>query len=261
MSRFSIRIATVNLNGIVCKAKQSLVRDFVNLNDIDIVFFQEMSMTSTSFLPGHDVILSYTNSCRSTAVAIRKNFVYSDMLVDPSGRIISFIVNGVNFVNVYAQSGSQYKKERNDFFTESIAIHLNKHFDSLVIGGDFNCVLSENDCRGANNFCQGLQQLIDKMKLKDVAKHKIKKPVFTFFRGNSASRLDRFYFSANLVDKVYDVQTVPLAFSDHHSVIVKIEVDKLPPAAFTKPAYWKLNSAILKNEALISDYVHKINQC
>lgn len=232
MSRFSIRIATVNLNGIVCKAKQSLVRDFVNLNDIDIVFFQEMSMTSTSFLSGHDVILSYTNSCRSTAVAIRKNFVYSDMLVDPSGRIISFIVNGVNFVNVYAQSGSQYKKERNDFFTESIAIHLNKHFDSLVIGGDFNCVLSENDCRGANNFCQGLQQLIDKMKLKDVAKHKIKKPVFTFFRGNSASRLDRFYFSANLVDKVYDVQTVPLAFSDHHSVIVKIEVDKLPPLHF-----------------------------
>lgn len=127
MSRLSIRIATVNLNGIVCKAKQSLVKDFVNLNDIDIVFFQEMCITSSSFLPSHEVILNYANMSRSTAVAIRKNFVYSDVVVDPTGRIISFIVNGINFVNIYAQSGSQYKKERNEFFTENIALHLNKN--------------------------------------------------------------------------------------------------------------------------------------
>lgn len=218
MNRWYVRIATVNLNGIVCKAKQSLVRDFVNMNDIDIVFLQEMSITSTSFLPNHEVILNYNNVSRSTAVAIRRNFVYSDLLVDPSGRIISFVVNGINFINIYAQSGSQYKKERNEFFTEQVALHLNKNVKNLAIGGDFNCVLDEKDCKGANNFCPGLQQLVDKLKLNDVSKKFTKNPAFTFFRGNSASRLDRFYFSTSLMEKISDFQTVPLAFSDHHSV-------------------------------------------
>lgn len=181
MSRKFLKVATVNLNGITCKAKQSLVRDFVNFNDIDIVFFQEMNILSSSFLPNHEIILSYSNLSRSTAVAVRKSFNFSDLIVDPSGRIISLIINGINFINVYAQSGSQFKKERNDFFTETIALHLNKNYQDLVIGGDFNCFLTDADSKGANNFCQGLQQLVDKMKLNDVAKKISKKPAFTFF--------------------------------------------------------------------------------
>lgn len=181
MSRKTLKVATVNLNGIVCRAKQSLVKDFVNFNDIDIVFFQEMNITSSSFLPNHEIILSYSSLSRSTAVAIRRNFSFTDLIVDPSGRIISLIINGINFINIYAQSGSQYKKERNDFFTESIAIHLNKKYEGLVIGGDFNCCLYDGDSRGSNNFCQGLQHLVDKMKIKDVAKCMSKKPCFYFF--------------------------------------------------------------------------------
>lgn len=167
-----MKIATVNLNGVVCSAKQSLIRDFVNFNDLDIVFFQEMNITSSSFLPNHEVVLSYNHINRSTAVAIRKNFAFTDLLVDPTGRIISFMLKGIKFINIYAQSGSQYKKERNEFFTESLALHLNSNFDGLVIGGDFNCVLYEEDSRGSNNFCQGLQHLVDQLKLRNVVKKK-----------------------------------------------------------------------------------------
>lgn len=181
MSRYLMKIATVNLNGIVCKAKQSLIKDFVNFNNIDIVFFQEMNITSSSFLPSHEVVLSFNHINRSTAVAIRKNLAFSDLLVDPSGRIISFMLNRIKFINIYAQSGSQYKKERNDFFTESLALHLNTNYDGIVIGGDFNCCLYEEDSRGANNFCQGLQHLVDQMKLKDIGKLFSKKTIFTFF--------------------------------------------------------------------------------
>lgn len=147
-----MKIATVNLNGIVCTAKQSLIRDFVNYNNVDIVFFQEMNITSSSFLPNHEIILSYNHINRSTAVAIRRTFAFTDLLVDPSGRIISFMLKGIKFINIYAQSGSQFKKERNEFFTEGLALHLNSNFDALVIGGDFNCVLYEEDSRGSNNF-------------------------------------------------------------------------------------------------------------
>lgn len=71
---YSVKIATINLNGITCNAKQSLVRDFVKINDLDIVFFQEVNLKSFPFLTDHDVILNFSNLNRTTAVAIRKSF-------------------------------------------------------------------------------------------------------------------------------------------------------------------------------------------
>lgn len=257
-TNFCMRLATINLNGIMCQAKQSLLRDFIKINDIDIIFLQEVNLKSFPLLVDHDVILNFSDLSRTTAVAIRKGLDYKDVIVDPNGRIISFLLNGINYVNIYAQSGSQFKKERNDFFTEEISIHINRHFEGVIIGGDFNCFLNAKDTNGAMNFCQGLQQLVDKMKLTDVSNHVLKNINFTFFRGSSASRLDRFYFSNGMLDRIKEVKTVPLAFSDHHSVIVKLNINQKPTITSLKQSYWKLNSVLLNNDDLAEQYQHKL---
>jgi endonuclease/exonuclease/phosphatase family metal-dependent hydrolase len=47
----------------------------------------------------------------------------------------------------------------------------------------------------------------------------------TFFRGISASRLDRFYVSDGVMNNILETATKPTSFSDHQSVILRMRID------------------------------------
>ena len=67
--------------------------------------------------------------------------------MNPNGRIISAVINGLNNVNVYAHSGSKFKRERDLFFTDKILVHLAEFRENIILG-DFNCILERNDSNG-----------------------------------------------------------------------------------------------------------------
>jgi Reverse transcriptase (RNA-dependent DNA polymerase) len=177
------------------------------------------------------------------------------------GRITSIIINRVNYINIYAKSGSQYKRERDFFFLDEISIHLNKEgVVSHVICGDFNCIIDNADTRGATkNFCYGLKQLTIALNLKDIISLRNEKK-FTFVRGPSASRLDRFYVSLNFVSNVLGSQTVPVAFSDHHAVLLKIKIDSCDLAINYGFGHWKISPALLLHQEILQEFEIKVQQ-
>lgn len=170
---------------------------------------------------------------------------------------MSVVINGTNYINVYGHSGSQRKREREELFSEKIILHLNKtSAPNVMIGGDFNCWLDSSDSKGkANTFSPELNSLITNMRLKDleyVLKGSAKS--YSFLRGNSASRLDRFYINSELVAKIHSFQTVDLAFSDHCAKMYKINVDRNDLGQTNGKGMWKINSSFLNNDEIENEY-------
>lgn len=244
---FKISVATINLNSSNNDIHKSLLRDFVYNYDIDVVFLQEVVYENFTFLSSHNALLNISSDRKGTGVLIRKNFNYSSPILDPSGRILSLVVRGVNFVNVYAHSGSNKKKQRDELFRNQMAVHLSKtNIRFSVIIGDFNCIINPADSNSSiKNYCKGLQHLVDSFKFKDIAQS-LNCDKYTFYRGDSASRLDRAYGPQEFVNVVSEVKTIAVAFSDHHALFLKYDVkqqDIVPRGR----SYWKIDPLMLSS--------------
>lgn len=164
---YTYKVATINLNSSNSTINQGLLRDFIYDHDVDVLLLQEVAYENFLFLPTHYAFVNISADNKGTAILARKSMEISNVLLESNGRIVSLIVNGINFINVYAHSGSNYRRERNDLFTNLMSVHLGKP-DALcsVIGGDFNCTLENSDSRGASNSsCAGLKNLVDLFEL------------------------------------------------------------------------------------------------
>lgn len=119
-------IGSVNINAIEVASKKHLFKDFVLNSDFDVIFVQEVHFESFVFLPQYVAFVNISKDEKGTAILVRKSIEVKAPLLDPSGRIISLEIGGINFVNVYGHSGSQYRAERDDLFRNKLAVHLNR---------------------------------------------------------------------------------------------------------------------------------------
>lgn len=87
-------------------------------------------------------------------------------------------------------------------FNQYIPYYLQSGAEYVVVGGDFNCVISNKDATGVNNKSAALRTLIQNLKMRDSWDCLNREVEYSFIRSNSKSRLDRIYVSANLVDKL-----------------------------------------------------------
>lgn len=77
-----------------------------------MVFLQGAVYENLFFiLYSYNALLNISLDKKGTGVLIRKNFNYLSPIFYSSGRILSFVVREVNYVNVYAHSGKK-KTER-----------------------------------------------------------------------------------------------------------------------------------------------------
>lgn len=245
---FILTIATINLNSSNSDLNKSLLKDFVKDHSLDVVFLQEVIFDNFQFIHTHTAIVNRNPNDLGTAMLVRKGLEVNDVLSQPNGRILSATIANINFVNVYAFSGTNKRKERDEMFKTDLAVHLNKGTNrSTVLGGDFNCILEAGDSKNSNkNYSSGLKSVIDNLKYKDILLHK-KRNEYTFIRGDSASRIDRFYAPSAMVEHITQTKTITVAFSDHRSVIVQINVQKTD-LAIRGRGYWKINSSIVDND-------------
>ncbi len=238
-------------------AKKGLLKDFIGNGDYDVVFLQEVCFEDFSFMFGFECLVNLGPAKRGTAVLLRAGLPFRDPLFSECGRIISFLLENVTYVNVYPVSGSQYKRERNIMFLNEITVHINRqNANELFIGGDFNCILDPRDTRGeSKNICYGLKQLTASLYMKDTHLHlNPNNRQFTFFRGVSASRLDRFYVTENFLNTILTTGTHITAFSDHSAIDLKIKITQNRQITTSGWGYWKINSALLANEDILTRY-------
>lgn len=251
---YILSVGTVNLNSSNSDLNQNLLKDFIRDYNLDVIFLQEVVFENFRFINSHKAIVNRQPRSLGTAMLIRNGLDYKDVLYHPNGRILSATVADINFVNVYAFSGTNRKKERDEMFQTDLAVHLSKYpSTSMILGGDFNCILETGDSRNSTkNYSTALRSLTDSLKLSDVLLKK-KSNEYTFLRGDTASRIDRFYAHSSMIENIIQAQTVTVVFSDHRAVFFKLKVQKQNLALHGR-GYWKINAQMVDNDEISSRF-------
>lgn len=250
MSR-TLLIATANFNGSSSPTKLYALQRFLYDYEIDILFLQEVTFTDFSSLRNYTAHVNLGTDRRGTALITKPGIDLQSLERLPSGRVISGVYQNFGFLNIYAPSGSNKRKEREDFFRMDLPYFLRHLPRQYLLGGDFNCVLRPEDCTGSYRPSASLQKLTTSLHMKDALLCANQPATYTYVSGNSASRLDRFYLPQDLVHHVRSVETVPICFSDHLAVIVHLGVS-LPFLPIGR-SYWKLNTECLRQAAITEE--------
>ena len=158
-------------------------------------------------------------------------------------------VNDIYFkiLNIYAHSGSNLKKEREELFAEEMLFYLQGNLDNVIIGGDFNSITNAKDTSHLHAYLlsNNMKYICKDLKLYDI--HDICNkglPQYTFIKNGYGSRLDKFYVN-KLKYNLNNFETIPVSFSDHHAVIfdlVSTNVIKF------YPCYWKFNASFVDDK-------------
>jgi hypothetical protein len=91
---------------------------------------------------------------------------------------------------------------------------------------------------GRDNYSRALANLVQGYALHDAWQASTRCSAYTHYTGHGASRLDRFYLTAGLMEKKRNIETLPAAFTDHFAVVIRISVGE-------GIVRWKLNCNLL----------------
>lgn len=254
MQKQNLNISTLNVNRIKKFDKVAVLKNWVAEIKPHILCCQEVaSHECTSWFSNYNCAVNLGDSGVGVAIFWDKNLnlVEISRLVD--GRGISCKLGDILIVNLYAPSGTKFRRARDRFYREGITSLFNVTYDHLIIAGDFNCVLSKCDQKPGYNKCPALENLIHGLKLRDSFRVNKNKDIFyTFQAKRFASRLDRIYISKDII--VDNFKFNPIAISDHSGFSLNIKNVQVESCKWYNPV-WKLNTSILIRE----DIINKIN--
>ena len=231
----------------------------------DICFLQEVpqSTEELSTLVQRHGYLAYSSlgpqDRPGVAVIYKINLLVQEILpLDPGYLLLVKLENKINFLNIYAPSGTSKREARRQFFGNTILRNISLRANLPILIGDFNCVLSPEDCE--YNYkaktCPALKELVTLFQYTDMFRSLHPQAIeFTFYRPHlSPSRLDRIYAPNNLKELVSSVQHMSL-LSDHKALILELNIPAAAITPKTKASYWKLNTSILQDDDFIPNFL------
>jgi exonuclease III len=109
--------------------------------------------------------------------------------------------NGVQIVNIYAPSGAGNRKEGEEFYNIDVPQLLGHPPSSLLLAGDFNCVLHAQDCTGTPNISRELKSLLTGLEIVDTWDQKNGNRRYTHYTATRALRIVRMYATRNMIAK------------------------------------------------------------
>ena len=251
-------VATLNINGMNNISKQFQIINHVKQHNIDILMLQEHNLKSLdnideNFSKEFNIVINYTINIKGgTAILFRKSLPIKITNIEKSvdSRILSVRILYYNYelqlVNVYAPSGSNCLRDRDELFQTDLIYYLRSKLNKTIFAGDWNCVLSKRDSTSSNcHVSKALTSTIRTLQLKDAwfIPNKRRAIEYTYIRQNCKSRLDRIYL-CELATSVSDTQVVHTSISDHSCVITTLNIEGTPaPGKY----YWKLNTSLLED--------------
>ena len=260
------RILSLNIG---MKSDLAGLMSLISVHSLDLIMLQEVRMTDEQLnqqLASHGftgvVNIDAENPVTpGTALAWRSTLPIKQVSAVVPCRVQHALLGSYSVLNIYAPSGSDKKVERGFFFAREVFQAFSLGSSSLILGGDFNCVLEPIDIENGTGFnqkkCPQLSDLVAAKNLQDVFRNvNPRTKEFTFFRTNCApSRLDRFYLSHGLLQEVNLIQHVA-SLSDHCGVLLEIRVKNVvfSKRKATSITYWKLNTRILKDEDFLDNF-------
>jgi hypothetical protein len=152
---------------------------------------------------------------------------------------MSITIKEICRITIYAPSGAEKKREREDFFLIEVPKLIPTTPTELILAGDFNCTLASPDSTGRTNYSRALDNMIKTLDLKDVWTPTSRAPGYTYYGPRTASRIDRIYVTKQIQMRKPAVDLVATAFSDHHAVMINVPLSRGTPRRGR--GYWKMN--------------------
>lgn len=173
---------------------------------------------------------------------------------DREGRflLVNGIIDGtaVSFINVYAPN------EDVPGFIKSVFNMVAEYSSGLLImGGDFNCVMSNLDRQSASQspiskMGKMLKNVSVEAGLVGVWRSKFPKERNLTFYSNryaSYSRIDYFFTAKAELHRIEDITILPITISDHAPVTLRWDIGLTP--SFKQ---WRLNASLLNDKDFIT---------
>jgi exonuclease III len=192
------KIVTLNVNGISSGMRMRMLEEFLQKQETDILLLQEVTHTEFDMIQGYKVHTNIGIYNRGTAMLTREPITLTNITRLPSGRGMAACYRGVWIVNIYAPSGTSRRQEREDFYNAEVTYLLWSIPPTMIIGGDFNCVLSQTDCTGNINYSKALDRVVCGFDLTDVWETILPRAIYTHYTPHGVAHLDRMYLSPNV---------------------------------------------------------------
>ena len=253
-----MKIAFINTYGQSGLSDQKLLEleSFIENNRLDIVCLQETDVKEETFLQCNilsrfEPIINNNKSGYGTCTLVRKTFTPENVIKDTEGRLISVDIEGISFVNVYLQSGTdkESKNEREEYISNIPNILLYKQKDG-IFGGDLNSIVEKKDSLNypEQKMSKCFTKLINIYKMKDSYRllypHTKQFSRYYVWKGKEgATRIDRCYSWGNV--RVKQAEYLAVSFSDHLAHVV----------TFSTPTIQKLNNSKRKSVYKIKHHI------
>lgn len=267
-----LRVLSLNVNGLNIQTKRRAIFDHLRSLDPHVCFLQETHSTDgvakiwESEWGGRIFLNHGSAGSRGVAILLKPGFhpTISTEVSDQDGRFllldISTDSSSYSLGTVYAPTQDRPRDQA------TFLDHLEQALDELVntdvvLGGDFNCVLSpeldKNSSSSASQasdaYRQRLKAIMEERSLCDAWRDRFqRKKRFTFRRGPYASRLDLFLVSSHLSEGARHTDPKTITQSDHSIISMCV---KFSPTT-RGPGLWKFDPLLLSRP----DFVTKISQ-
>lgn len=252
-----IKIATINISGVISEDRKRLLLHFCNTNEYDLVGLQEVSFMSWQPIEDrYQLIANPGPGMNGTAILARKDLPISNISLSADGRISSAQILDFTFMTIYAPSGTLCKVKRSNFFRSEIPAHVANIRTPLVMTGDFNSVdeaqdrKKKEDARRPVVVERALIEMVSGLELVDLWKAIRKnEDGHTFIHRNGSARLDRIYCSRSLRHQFVDVDLRPNAITDHFALETNLSRVVKQFEKKKENGIWKMNASIMNEEA------------
>ena len=149
------KLAYLNVRGQtgIKLEKQLQIEEFIKMHDIDILHCQEINIEEETFsecslvTSSYNIITNNSPNKYGTASLVKNEYITENIVMDTSGRILIFDIDNMSFGNFYLPSGSDNlsRSSRENCCAEIIPQLLINSKDSGCYGGDFNCIIKNED--------------------------------------------------------------------------------------------------------------------
>ena len=271
-----IKICSINVWGLLDATKRKKIFLWLDSNNFDITFLQETHCTvddiakierDCSGVMYHSVTV--TKIRRGVSIVISNKFAHTVVKshTDNEGRRIMLNIEhdgtDISLINMYAPNK---QKDRKLFFSrcEKWIRNTSKTGSNIILGGDTNCCLNDNDRTPVTHLNdksrKTFRKLVEVLDLKDCWDED-QEDRYTWSNSDSSikSRIDYLFVNKDFVYQKEKVETkimitseIGKRLSDHKAVIATFYKDSRGRG----PGYWKLNTEHLKSD----DYIQGVNQ-
>ena len=264
-----LKILSMNCRGLGDQKKRRDVMHYLRSLNVDIVFLQDTHLTAralpyfNSLWKGGCYHACYSSCSRGSSILVSKNTEHNIIKEISSvcgNYVIAICRIGTEvfaFINIYGPN-----RDQPNFFVECFAHLENIEIDHVILGGDMNFVIdyeldSLNYVRENNvNAKRKFLEISDKHNLLDIWRSlnpSVRK--YTWSRKNpfKCGRLDMFFVSEHLKNRVTNVDILPGYKTDHNAISLTIQTKQNPRGN----GLWMFNVSHLQNEA----YVDQVKLC